>query len=203
MRKYLLILVVALQAGCASMPETPPPVANPALVWQQRRDELSRIAYWHLTGRVAVTKGNEAWNINLDWLQQGNDYQIMLNGPFGAGAVQLIGNADGVELRDSDHHTYYADKPGALLEERTGVSMPVVGLRYWILGLTTPKQKQAPKLDPQGRLAYLEDNHWRVKFRRYTDVKGLQLPDKIFISKPEQAIHVRLVVDTWKLGLSD
>lgn len=199
MRIYLLILVAVLATGCASLPE-PPPVDNPAEVWQQRRDTLSRIAYWHLTGRVAVRNGNEAWNINLDWQQKGDDYQIILNGPFGAGKVKLVGNQAGVELRDSDNQTFYADKPGELLRERTGVSMPVEGLRYWIVGLNTPQQQQAPKLDPQGRLAYLEDNHWRVKFRRYTDVSGLQLPDKIFIAKPEQDINVRLVVDEWKLG---
>lgn len=200
MRKYLLILVVALQAGCASMPE-PPPVDNPGLVWAQRRDELSRIAYWHLTGRLAVTNGNDAWNINLDWQQKGDDYQITLNGPFGAGKVKLTGNADGVELRDSDNHTFYADKPGELLRERTGVTMPVEGLRYWIVGLSTPQQTSQPKLDRQGRIASLVDNHWRVKFRRYTDVSGLQLPNKIFITKPENQIDVRLVVDEWKLGV--
>ena len=202
MRKYLLILVVLLQAGCASIPE-PSPVDNPELVWQQRRDELSQIAYWHLTGRLAVTNGDEAWNINLDWQQKGDDYEIMLNGPFGAGKVKLIGNADGVLLRDSDNQTFYADKPGNLLRERTGVLMPVEGLRYWIVGLSTPQQKSPPKLDPQGRIAYLEDDHWHVKFRRYTDVSGLQLPNKIFITKPEQEIDVRLVVDEWKLGLAE
>lgn len=200
MRKYLLMLVAILATGCASLPE-PPPVANPAQVWQQRRDALSRIAYWHLSGRLAVRNGAEAWHIDLDWQQKGDDYQITLNGPFGAGKVQLVGNASGVELRDSDHQTFYADKPGELLQERTGVSMPVEGLRYWIVGLSTPRQQQPPKLDPQGRLAYLVDDHWRVKFRRYTNVSGLQLPAKIFITKPEQDIDVRLVVDDWKLGV--
>jgi len=199
MRKYLLMLVVVLAAGCASLPE-PPPVDHPDQVWQQRRGELSRIAYWHLTGRLAVRNGDEAWNINLDWQQKGDDYQITLNGPFGAGKVKLIGNLTSVALHDSDNHTFYASNPGELLQERTGVSMPVAGLRYWILGLDTPQQQQQPKLDPQGRLAYLEDNHWQVKFRRYTNVSGLQLPDKIFIAKPEQDINVRLVVDEWKLG---
>lgn len=194
-----MMLVAVLATGCVTLPE-PPPVDNPDQVWQQRRDQLSKIAYWHLTGRVAVRNGEAAWNINLDWQQKGDDYQITLNGPFGAGKVKLIGNHAGVELHDSDNHTFYADKPGELLRERTGVSMPVEGLRYWIVGLSTPLQQQQPRLDPQGRLAYLEDNHWRVKFRRYTEVSGLQLPDKIFIAKPEQDIDVRLVVDEWKLG---
>lgn len=203
MRKYLLLLVAALAAGCASAPPPPPPVANPTQVWQHREAQLSRIAYWHLHGRVAVRHDNEAWNINLDWRQRGQDYRIQLSGPFGAGEVRLIGNAAGVELKDSDDRSYYADNPEALLHERTGVTMPVADLRYWILGLSTPEQTRVPRLDDQGRLAFLEQNQWRVRFKRYTDVNGVQLPDKIFISKPGEKIDVRLVVDEWKLGLSD
>lgn len=199
MKNILLFLVTVLAAGCASLPE-PPAVDHPGQVWQQRREALSRIAYWHLTGRLAVRNGNEAWNIHLDWQQKGDDYQIILNGPFGAGKVKLTGDKAGVALQDSDNQTFYADNPGELLRERTGVSMPVAGLRYWILGLDTPGQSNAPKLDPQGRLAYLEDKQWQVNFRRYTEVSGLQLPEKIFIDRPAQEIKVRLVVDEWRLG---
>lgn len=199
MRKYLLFLVTALAAGCASLPE-PPPVDNPGQAWQQRRDTLSRISYWHLSGRLAVRNGNEAWNIHLDWQQKGDDYRVTLNGPFGAGKVMLTGNKTGVELRDSDNQTFFADNPGELLHERTGVSMPIAGLRYWIVGLDGPEKSQSPKLDPQGRLARLQDGQWQVNFRRYTEVSGLQLPEKIFIDRPEQKIKVRLVVDEWQLG---
>lgn len=199
MKKYLLLLLTALAAGCTSLPEVPP-VDHPGQVWKLRRDTLSRIAYWHLSGRLAVRNGNEAWNIHLDWQQKGDEYQVTLNGPFGAGKVRLTGDKSGVELRDSDNQTFYADNPGELLRERTGVSMPIAGLRYWIVGLASPGQIQQPKLDPQGRLAYLQDEQWRVSFRRYTGVNGLQLPEKIFIDRPEQKIKVRLVVDEWQLG---
>lgn len=200
MKKCLFLLAaVLLQAGCTSMPDLPP-VDDPQRVWQERQQQLSRISHWHLSGRLAVTNGGEAWHINLDWQQRGEDYQIQLNGPFGAGKVRLVGNAHGVQLHDANEQTFYADHPGDLLYERTGVMMPVEGLRYWILGLASPQQLQQPELDAQGRLAYLEDDSWQVKFRRYAAVNSVQLPDKIFINKAAQDIDVRLVVDTWQLG---
>jgi len=199
MKNYLVLLATVIVTGCASLPESSP-VEHPDQVWQQRRETLSRIAYWHLSGRLAVRNGNEAWNIHLDWQQKGDDYQIILNGPFGAGKVKLTGDNHSVALQDSDNQTFHAANPGDLLRERTGVTMPVEGLRYWIVGLDTPDQRQPPKLDAQGRLAYLEDKQWRVKFRGYTSVSGLQLPEKIFITRPEQEINVRLVVDEWQLG---
>jgi len=200
MKKLLpLLAAILLHAGCTSVPALKP-VADPQRAWQERQQQLSRIQYWHLSGRMAVNNGSEAWQINLDWQQRGEDYQIQLNGPFGAGKVRLVGNAHGVLLHDSNDQTFYADHPGTLLYERTGVMMPVEGLRYWILGLASPQQQQQPELDAQGRLAYLEDANWQVKFRRYADVNSVQLPDKIFINKSTQDIDVRLVIDNWQLG---
>ncbi len=175
-------------------------MANPQQTWQDRKITLSEIDHWHLSGRVAVTQGDEAWSLSLDWQQQGDDYRIQLHGLFGAGRVQLVGNADGVLLKDSDDQVFYADTPEALLLQQTGVHMPVAGLRYWVRGLVSPTQATQPDLDPQGRLAYLEDAQWQVKFRRYMQVSGLDLPAKVFIKKPATQIDVRLVVDEWQLG---
>jgi len=194
-----------LTSGCTTVPvDSESPVqttlTNPQQAWSERKPELAAIKVWRLSGRVAVSQEEKAWNLNLEWLQNGDDYEIILNGPFGAGKVKLIGNAYGVLLRDSDQQTFYADNAQALLYEHTGVNMPVDGLRYWIIGLTRPQQQQQPRLDEFGRLAYLEDANWQVNFKRYTDVSGMQLPDKVFILEPHNDIDVRLVVDNWKLG---
>lgn len=200
LRPVVVFLAIAvLTTGCTTVPDVPP-VADPQATWQSRQPALAAIKAWHLSGRIAVSQGEEAWNLNLDWQQNGDDYQIQLHGPFGAGRVQLTGNAQGVILKDADDQSFYADRPETLLLERTGVAMPVEGLRYWVVGLTSPTQSSQPRLDPQGRLAYLEDTDWKVKFKRYVSVSGMQLPGKVFIVKPEQDIDVRLVVDEWKLG---
>lgn len=196
---YIWLCSLFILSGCTTTP-VEPPVANPQQTWQLRQPQLAAIKVWQLSGRVAVSQGDEAWNLSLEWQQNGDDYQIQIAGPFGAGRVKLVGNAYGALLHDSDDQTFYADKAETLLYDHTGVKMPVQGLRYWIVGLTSPTQQQAPKLDLQGRLAYLEDTDWQVNFKRYSDVSGMQLPEKVFIFKPENEINVRLVVDTWKLG---
>ena len=201
LHSFPLVLLCSLlvMSGCTTAPgETA--VDNPQLTWQSRQPELAAIKVWRLSGRVAVSQGGEAWNLNMDWQQDGDDYQIQLYGPFGSGRVKLVGNAYGVLLHDADDQTFYADKAQTLLYEHTGVTMPVEGLRYWIVGLTSPTQSKQPRLDSQGRLAYLEDANWQVNFKRYTDVSGMQLPHKVFIVEPDNQIDVRLVIDTWKLG---
>jgi len=192
-----------LTSACTTVPvDTTAPVSgtDPQQTWQARQPELAAIKVWRLSGRVAVSQEDSAWNLNLEWQQNGDDFEIILNGPFGAGKVKLIGNAYGVLLRDSDEQVFYADNAQTLLYDHTGVNMPVDGLRYWIVGLTRPDQKSKLELDAQGRLHYLEDANWRVNFKRYTAVSGMQLPEKVFILEPDDKIDVRLVIDNWKLG---
>jgi outer membrane lipoprotein LolB len=206
LHRFLAILATAfILSGCTTLDVTdsnaytpPGPAAQQA--WQLRQTELAAIKYWRLTGRLAVSNGDDAWNINLDWQQRDKDYQIILNGPFGAGKVKLVGNADGVLLTNSDDQTFYSDTPEMLLYEQTGVYMPVAGLRYWVIGMTSPNQEKSPHIDKQGRLSYLEDDNWKVKFKRYMQVSGIDLPRKVFIVKDAKDLDVRLVVDKWTLG---
>lgn len=206
--RFIAVFIIAILAtGCTTLDtldSEPDDYSGTSVdteaTWRERQAELSTIKYWRLSGRLAVSNGDDAWNLNLDWQQRGDDYEILLNGPFGAGKVKLVGNAHGVLLKDSDDQTFYADTPEALLYEQTGVTMPVAGLRYWVIGLATPDQRKKPKLDKLGRLAYLEDADWRVKFKRYMLVSGIDLPRKVFIVKNDKELDVRLVVDKWKLG---
>ncbi len=199
LKLFFVFVLASVFAGCS----TTPPLSiidNQNEVWEQRQSELTAIKYWRLRGRLLVSQGDAAWNLSLEWQQKDKDYQIIIQGPFGAGKVKLVGNADGVVLKNSDEQSFYAERPEDLLYEQTGVHMPVEGLRYWVMGLTSPDQIKKPKLDGQGRLAYLEDANWKVNFKRYTQVSGMDLPRKVFIEKPEQEIDVRLVVDKWTLG---
>ncbi len=198
-KNFFLLVLLSLSVGCSTTQPKPVDEQSNA-AWEYRQGELKAIKYWRLRGRLLVSQGEDAWNLSLEWQQKDEDYQITLNGPFGAGKIKLVGNADGVILKDSDEQSFYADRPEDLLYEQTGVHMPVEGLRYWVMGMASPKQIKKPTIDGHGRLAYLEDANWKVNFKRYTQVSGMDLPRKVFIIKPEQEIDVRLVVDKWTLG---
>lgn len=198
MRHLLFLSIILFIAGCAS--PIPAPPADPEATWQSRQQDLSKVNDWRLNGRLAITRGSEAWHLKLNWRQKPEGYEIFLSGPFGAG-VKLVGNPDSVVLHDAEHHAYTAREPEWLLYTHTGVLMPVTGLRYWILGIPDPGKNHTnqTRLDAYGRLAELQQRDWTVRFRDYVAVKQYQLPERLFIQSED--IEVRLVVDDWQVFL--
>ena len=199
MRWLVPLSLILLVMGCAAPLPVPP--ADVEAAWQSRQQHLNQMNDWRLNGRLAITRGAEAWHLKVNWRQKQDGYEIFLSGPFGAGQVKLVGNHDGVVLRDAERHAYYAMEPETLLYEHTGVMMPVTGLRYWILGLPDPGKNHTSqtRLDDYGRLAELQQRDWTVQFPDYVDVKQYQLPERLLIQGED--IEVRLVVDDWQIFL--
>jgi len=197
MTKLPGLALLLLLTACTIVEEVPDSLNTGS--WQAHQASLQGMHHWFATGRAAINNGTESWHVNMLWLQQGNNYQIRLFGPFGAGQVQLTGNSDQVELLTSDNERFYSHNIDTLLYERTGVKMPVAELRYWLIGLPSPAGKDAASVDSHGRLSRLQQGEWRVRYKRYVSVNGLVLPGKIFADKKD--LDVRVVIDEWKLGI--
>lgn len=197
MKRLIFLLAVLSLTACTT---TPPHVfvADPGKKWEQRKTELSKINDWYLNGRVAIINGQESWHLTMEWQRHDDKYILDLSGPFGAGHAQLTGTNDGVVLVDSDQNYFYADSPDRLLREVTGLRMPVKSLLYWMRGLPNWNiKKEKQQLDEFGRLALLQQDGWRVRFKRYIDVDKHELPQKIFIDGFD--LKVKIFVDEWNL----
>ncbi len=195
MKSLVIVVLTLLIAGCS----TPIPPEHPLdLSWQERKQVLSHLRKWNLVGRLAVRNGNDSWQLTLHWSQQGDDYRMLLNGPFGAGRVNLIGDTAGVVLTDADGHRYYSQDGESLLFNQTGMRLPVGNMRYWVIGLPTPGSNDKPHIDPHGRIATMQQEGWSISMRRYVIEQAMELPQKIFISGHD--LEVRMVVDEWRLG---
>ena len=76
--------------------------------------------------------------------------------------------------------------------------MPVKSLLYWMRGLPNWNiNREKQKLDEFGRLALLQQDGWRVRFKRYSYVDKHELPQKIFIDGYN--LKVKIFVDEWDL----
>ncbi len=192
----VLAAAAVLLSACATVPE-PAPVTDPQRVWQERQVRLSRLAHWTAAGRIALRAEDEGATLSLHWEQLGDAYQIRLNAPLGGGAVEITGDAGRVVLRSSEGEgPWTAASPEALLRERLGWSVPLEGLRYWILGAAEPGVAvQNVVLDADGRPERLSQLGWEVHYANYRPFGAYELPTRLFLNNAR--VSARIVVHRW------
>ena len=112
--------------------------------------------------------------------------------------MELKGGPGGVVLRTSKEERFAADVPEELLREMTGWSMPVSGLRYWLLGVSEQEAAiEGVQLDLGGRLESLRQAGWTIEYLKYDRVGGVQLPAKLYLQGSR--VSVRIVINHWVL----
>ena len=189
--KLLWILAAAALAGCRTAPVQPPSAQS----WDVRRPQLQARDRFELKGRVAVASGAEGFNARLRWVQDGARSQVALQGPLGAGGMQVT--ADGPHLSIITSHGERLDSDAARTEltARLGFEPPLDSLRYWILGVPDPARPATEALDTQQRLESLRQSGWQIDYGGYMAVGREWLPARMTLQRA--SVRVRLIVDDW------
>ena len=184
---FLLLLT-----ACATAPLRAP---ASGLTWDARRPQLQARENFDLKGRVAVAAGNEGFNARLLWRQTGSRSNVALDGPLGAGGVQITsdGSALSVVTSRGDHLDNEAAR--SELATRLGFNPPLGSLRFWVLGVPDPATPAKETLDNQQRLASLRQDGWQVDYGAYTSVGGEWLPSRVTLQR--EGVRIRLIVDGW------
>src|SRR3954451_21968696 len=97
LRKVLWATVVVMLASCRTVPvrhEAP----GAAQSWEARRPQLQARDRFELKGRVAGATGSDGFKARLRWTQSGKQTHMSLDGPLGAGGVQVTSDRSGVSI---------------------------------------------------------------------------------------------------------
>lgn len=197
--RWLTLGLLILLGACAGKPQPSGAISadTPRPSWQQHRQHVDAIEQWMLSARVSVKTKDKAWSGKLHWQQQAGQYHIQFDAPFGQGAFRLDGDPLGVEMQVADGGSYTALDAETLIYEQLGWRFPVAGLRHWVKGVPDPAISPQLSFDESGRLAALQQTHWRIRYPDYLQVGKLFLPRKVYLQNTE--LSVRLVIDRWEL----
>ena len=196
MRVLLLLILAAVLAGCATQP--PPPDRPAEELFAERVEALGAMQRWQTTGRMAINTPSENVTVSLDWRETGEAWRLDMRGPFGSGAVQLQGNAQGVTLRTADGREDFAMDAGELLYHYTGYQLPMHVLRDWVRGLPAADQEHDLDLDEFGRPQTLEQLGWSIRYTGWTEANGVQVPSRMTLDGPD--INLRASLRSWELA---
>lgn len=205
------IVVVAWLGALSSCAVVPPEVSqSPTALreFQAREARLGARSQWQAGGRVAVRAEAESFSARLDWRQNGDRYRIVLSNFLGQGLLKLEGEPGQVELWTADQPPRHASDPEVLLREEAGWSMPLAGLRFWVLGVRRPDSNaELLELDGEGRPLKIVQDGWTVEYDGYQEAvggaegaegsEGEDMPRKLTLTSPD--VEARLAISRWKL----
>ena len=200
MRTFKIIFMGTLLlwlTGCATV-STPKntPAQNPTQTWNDRVQTLSAIQTWDIKGLIAIRNNAKPDNVsaNIQWQQSRKNYQLLLFGPLGAGAVTLKGSPQQVTLQTADGKTFHAASAEALLAEQTNWHLPVSNLFYWVRGIPAPGPAKK-QLDNFHHLTLLQQQGWQIQYLDYTAVNQVDVPSKIILTNPD--FYVKIIIKQW------
>jgi outer membrane lipoprotein LolB len=197
-----ILSLMLLVSGCSTTKQattttTTTPTA-PKATWANREARLSSIHRWHLSGKIALQTSHDSGSASVDWSQSQNQYNISLQGPLGAGAMKLKGQAGLVTLQTSDGKSYQAASAEQLLAKQWGFHLPVSNMNYWIRGLPVPGTPANTRFDQDGRIATIIQRGFRIDYLAYSNANGIDLPEKMTIVS--SALRVKMIVYQWNLA---
>lgn len=194
-------------AGCSSSPKRShsSPTAETSVLRSPAQETAQQfpadkqtlaLSHWKAEGRIAAAKRKKGGNASFVWQQADEGYHIKLFGPFGSGAMFIIGNDKQVEVRQANGKISTAATPEKLLQKLAGLYVPITGLQHWMIGQPSPLTKPAvQKFDEQGRLLFLQQEGWQIHYEGYHSMtRGL--PSKIHLKNKE--LDVKVIIKSWK-----
>ena len=188
----VLLSLVALISACAGpgslqLPDMPD--------WESRQAVLAGLDEWEFAGRIGVSAGDEGFNGQLRWRQDGVVFRARINGPLGVGTMFINGDYRELTLTDRNGVVTELDDAELELRQMYGWTIPVTSLRFWALGIPDPASAAETEFGDQGRLLSLQQRGWRVDFTQYREGGGQMLPRRL--SAVNEDVKVRLVIDNW------
>lgn len=195
-----LACLLSLLTGCSLLPERG--VAPPHTLVLGTPPER-----FHLSGRVAVRSGEQSFSGSMRWEHAPREDTLILSTPLGQGVAELHATPGRVSLKDADGRVHAAEDAESLVRQVAGMTLPLSGLSWWVLGHPRPDAAYTAQADAAGRLAVLHQDDWQIEFSRHAPQPfapgaarqgEVELPGRLVARRGEE-LELRLVVDQWHL----
>jgi len=192
-----LVVAASLLVACSTLLSTAPTGAEDEPAWVAHQAQLTTLSGWTFDGRVGVIDGKDSGSGSLTWSQQGDRSVLDFRGPLGAGAVHMEGDAAALHVKTSRGDDFTTSDPETDLGARLHQPLPILSLRYWVLGMPDPDADYTKTSDAHGELVSLEQRGWHVDYQGYAAVEGFSLPTLLVLQLG--AVHIKLAVGEWTL----
>jgi outer membrane lipoprotein LolB len=185
-----LSLLNVLLIGCATAPITK------NLTWKQQQQSINSLNTWHAIGKIGFTNGKQGGTATLDWQQNGEHFNLMLQGPFKIDTMYITGHPGNVHLATSEGVKQTATAPEAIIQKQLGWTIPVSGLVHWARGVPIQGVPiEFIQLSKENRVIKLKQQGWTIDYYDYKQFEQFILPTKITLQYGK--IKIKLIFRNW------
>lgn len=185
LRLVLGCLLSSLLTACAT---TGVPAGGPYPAHEQSSPafQLEEAETWSMTGKLGLRSPQKNASLGVWWNQEGEEFQIDFRGALALGGGRISGQPGvGIKLEKNGEEPVYGDSLEHLVEQLTGLRIPVSPMKYWVRGIPSPEANYS-----RGQHS-IDQKGWLVEYKM--DSRGL--PKRITLTRGE--VLVRVVVKSW------
>lgn len=187
-RLSLVLTVAGLIGGCASLPPSSPHNRDDMHDFQLEARFALRSS---LPGQPVQSSGGR-----MTWTHRDAGDHILLASPLGYGLAEIDVTPGYSRLRTADGKESASTDPDAMIEEATGLRLPVTQLPAWLLGRAGNDAEL--ETDTAGRPTKLRESGWQVEYL-YDSDRASALPARLNISLPGE-IDLKLRIEDWRIA---
>jgi len=111
--------------------------------------------------------------------------------------VHIQGDAAALRVQSSRGDDFTTTDPEDDFALHLHMPMPVLSMRYWLLGIPDPGAPYTKVADARGEPMSLEQRGWKVEYQEYTDVQSYSLPVRFTLTRGK--VRIKVAVNDWTL----
>jgi outer membrane lipoprotein LolB len=189
-------------AGCASTSQPPPMPPSDTLATVAPTGAAPTMAAtqaYH--GRFALQYSDRNGNRrnvygNFDWQEHGDDVSLELRGPLGQTVAIVRASPNGATLELPNREPKAAPDVDELMQNTLGFSLPLVGLRYWLVPTPSPATPATTVRDPGDatHIKEIRQDGWTIDYVAYADAPATGVR-RVNIVRDTPPLDIKLVLD--------
>lgn len=194
--RFFYLLLPFLFTGCAQPPNSE---LKQNSSWEVHQTQLEQLSDWSLSGKLAVITPEKRNSVNIHWQQSDQDFKIHLTTFLGLSVLDIQKTAGETVIIDNDGKRYASMDSAELVNQLSGMDIPIEPLQQWIKGNPS---KATYQLDEQQQVSSLlggnqESGLWAINYADYRTINGINLPHKLQLTRGN--LRLKFSISKWQI----
>ncbi|MCF7354102.1 lipoprotein insertase outer membrane protein LolB [Vibrio sp. CK2-1] len=196
----ILATLVLILSGCSSVP---PSQENYSVDWQNQKAVLEQLDTFKATGKIGYKDPEHRQSLNFILKQANSFSELKLLSVFGQTILTVQMTPTGAMVTNSDGKVQTAQQANALIQNLTGLAIPVSQLPDWIKGLPTQADNvtfnQSNTVESLNKM--IDGRDWTLSYLNYQSVMNQQqsitLPKQMLLHQSDT--EIKILISKWIL----